>query len=211
MIPAVGYRSGDVAAVLDPSISDNPASWQINAESGRRTWIYNRPDLNITLDFIDTSRADLDETLQENVTAVLFVGNLACYDEPAQQATNYIQGLLDCFTTLRSTTSHLPMIFILRGTKDFRARQQETPLYCCFPDGDGDTTHEPGEVAGMKLLLRKINRVSGPGQGEADPGKRGEMYLHFADDQDGGALDLRFLEAAVKEVIIQNCGGYPVK
>ncbi|TLD21134.1 hypothetical protein PspLS_09230 [Pyricularia sp. CBS 133598] len=202
IIAAVGYDSADVADVLNPSNSDPPAGWQATAESGRRIWVYSKPDLKISFKFIDTSRAQLDDTLQGDITAVLFVGNLACYDQPHQQATSYIQDLLNYFAALRNKIPHLPMILILRGANDFRARQQESPIYRCFPDGDGDSTHESGEVAGMKLLVRKIDEASGSDKDEGELGKRGELYLHFVEDKEGGALEMRFVAAAAKEILL---------
>ncbi|TLS29245.1 hypothetical protein PpBr36_01995 [Pyricularia pennisetigena] len=162
------------------------------------TWSYSKPDSNISFKFLDTHLAQLDEALQENTTAVLFVANLACYDEPVPQATNHIQGVLGCFATLRSKARHLPMIFILRGTDEFKARQQESPIYRCFPDGD--STHELGDVAGMKLLMRKVDELGGAGQKDGDQAKRGELT------RKGGALEMRFVAAAVKEIVVQAAG-----
>lgn len=64
--------------------------------------------------------------------------------------------------------------------------------------------HESGEVAGMRLLVGKIGTIDGSGQHEEAPGEteRAELYLHFAEDQQGGALDMRFVAAAVKEIAL---------
>lgn len=203
-IAAVGHHSADVAAVLDPSNSSSPAGWQAaTGERGRRVWVYSQPDIDVSFEFIEASRAQLDDALQGDAVAVLLVGNLACYDRLVRPATSYLQDLIDCFAALRSKTRHIPVVFVLRGAGDFRARQQESPIYRCFPDG-GDSMHESGEVAGMRLLVGKIGTIDGSGQHEEALGEteRAELYLHFAEDQQGGALDMRFVAAAVKEIAL---------
>ncbi|KAI6269380.1 hypothetical protein MCOR27_005470 [Pyricularia oryzae] len=192
-IAAVGHHSADVAAILDPSNSSSPAGWQATTgERGRRVWVYSQPDIAISFEFTEASRAQLDDALQGDAVAVLLVGNLACYDQLVRPATSYIQDLLDCFAALRSKTRHIPVVFVLRGARDFRARQQESPIYRCFPEG-GESMHETGEDAGMRLLVGKIGTVDGSGRDEEALGEteRAELYLHFAEDQQGGALDMR--------------------
>ncbi|KAH6644032.1 guanine nucleotide binding protein, alpha subunit [Boeremia exigua] len=147
-----------------------------------------------TINLIDvgTQRSERRKWMHhfDAITAILFVADLACYDQ-APSGTNALAAQIGLFDSVINNKAFANTIFILflSNVSVFRAKLRSSPLADHFPDFKGGEGGEDGELAG-EYVLRRFSGVNRGGR---------KLYSYLVDPNVASNIEL--VVAAIKDSV----------
>ena len=202
-ILAFGHTEDDVPTVLNNLESADPARISRSTVDGRRTLTYTDEDGQVCR-VIDFGTASAPQSYPSPVLAMLFAADIAAYDQSAPPAANGLASALERFAAVGTAPplATAPIILIMRGADAFAAKFAAAPLEKCFPDYDraqDPGTLDPGAPMGLSFVVTKFAQTC--------PRAGSQVYAHPQRDEGGPEGDLRFVIAAVEDIVEKNEGG----
>ena len=202
-ILAFGHTEEDVSAVLDRLERADPSQTSSSTVDGRRTLAYTRDD-GLRCHIVDFGTASPPQSYSSPVQAAMFAADIAAHDQPAPPAANGLRSALDRFAAVGTAPAlaTAPIILFMRGADAFAAKLAVAPLQECFPDyylAHDEGTRDLDAPMSWGFVASKF--------AEACPREGSQIYAHPQPGSGGEEGDLKFVVAAVEDIMAKNDGG----
>ncbi|KAL9118422.1 MAG: hypothetical protein Q9187_005035 [Circinaria calcarea] len=202
-ILALGETAEDKALVLDGLKLAGSVHMQDTATDDYRELRYTDKD-GPAWRILDPGDRDLVPSDMSGVTAIMFVVNLAHYDQPSESASlssppiAQLQSSLERFATVTNASPYArtPVLLFFRGADTMAARLPSSPLERLFPDYEAATDPATGNSAatmGVSFLASRFARES--------PRPKDQVYAHPVAGPKGGTRDLEFVMKALEDIV----------
>lgn len=199
-ILALGESAEDKAAVLDGLKFAGSVHMQDTTTEGYCELRYAGED-GPAWRILDQGDSDL---VPSGVTAIMYVVDLAHYDQPSESASlssppvARLQTSLGRFAAVANALPYarIPVLLFFRGAGDMAARLPASPLERLFPDYDGavdPATVNPAAMMGVSFLASRFARES--------PRENDQVYTHPVAGLKGGTRDLEFVIKALEDIM----------